>query len=195
MQIRFFTFVEWLRTLACAGLLCIATGCKEKEVAAKAHADSAPAHANDETHSSQPSHASDPEEKSEATFHAPELAQRASGVRFDHRVLSREKENSFKANWSKTIALTRSKYYFLKIELLFDLTNEAVSKDFAGTSPIYVALSEKIESVFAMCRTSDLQGAEAMEKRREQLIQTLNAYFGATVVRDVSYVEYRLGQR
>lgn len=120
-----------------------------------------------------------------------------STVPFDYRVLAREGNPEFvhEATWSRSIALTRSRYYFLKVDLRFEVVDEAAAACFDRASPRFIALSECIEMVFRLQRTSDLQGPAAMERRREELIRELNKFFGATVIRDAVFENYMLGVR
>jgi len=114
---------------------------------------------------------------------------------FDYRVLKRPGAESHQAIWQGIIGLNRSHYQWMTMSVAFELTNEETVAAFHPKASGFRKLQDRIKDVFRSKTSAELHGVAAMEQCREDLIATLNDYFGATVVRQAYFSDYMLRVR
>ncbi|MCX7016946.1 MAG: flagellar basal body-associated FliL family protein [Candidatus Sumerlaeota bacterium] len=118
-------------------------------------------------------------------------------IRFDYRVLAPPESGGavYRATWEGPVALANSKFIWLRLGVAFEVTSQEVADKFKPMADDYRALTDCLTDVVRMRRSPQLQGPEAMEDVKESLVEAVDRFFGATVVREAYFTQYHLGYR
>ena len=118
-------------------------------------------------------------------------------VQFDYRVLGPPGSDGklYRATWEGPVELANSKFTWIRLGIAFEVTSQEVADKFKPIADDYRALTDCLKDVIRMRRSPQLQGPEAMEDVKESLVEAVDRFFGATVVRDAYFTQYDLGYR